>query len=339
MTNRAITSFDIAKAAGVSQATVSRALRNSSLVNAETRARIQKIAREMNYSVNRLAANLRTQQTHVLAILLYEEVGERPFEANPFFLSMLGSITHAAADLGYDVLVTFQGEEDDWDHEILDTKRADGVILLGCRDYQKWEDRLRELIESRVRLIFWGPYSEKLSGHIVGCDNIAGGRIATEHLIKLGRRRIMFLGLATETSPEFLARYQGYRQSLLQAGLEPDETLVVAAKNEGQEGYDAVRAVISSGCEFDAIFAATDMLAIWAMKALHEAGLSVPDQVAVIGYDDLTISQHVTPSLTTVRQDVAEAGRILVNNLVGLINDEAVSSALMQPTLIVRDSA
>jgi len=147
------TSFDIAYRAGVSQSTVSRALRNSPLVNEETRQKIQQIARELNYKVDKNASSLRSQQTKTIALLLCEDHGAGSSLINPFFLSMLGSITRAAAKRGYDLLISFQQLSDDWHADYEDTNRADGIIFLGYGNYANFREKMERLKASGTHYI------------------------------------------------------------------------------------------------------------------------------------------------------------------------------------------
>ena len=199
------TSRDIAEIAGVSQATVSRALRNSPLVREETRERIQRIARELNYFVNRNAAGLRSQQSNTIALLLFDETEGTEVQINPFFLSMFGYITRSAAALGYDVLVSLQQLSDDWHIEYQASNRADGLILLGYGDYIKYREKLTALANANTRFVIWGATINEQPGHSVGCDNVDGGYQATKHLLQQGRRKIAFLGSTSRRSPELAA--------------------------------------------------------------------------------------------------------------------------------------
>ena len=332
------TSRDIAEIAGVSQATVSRALRNSPLVRPETRQRIQEIAKELNYFVNRNAARLRTHQSNTIALLLFDETEGQDAQINPFFLSMLGYITRAAARLDYDVLITLQQLHDDWHIEYQASHRADGLILLGYGDYRTYREKLAALADANTRFMIWGPAIEDQPGHFVGCDNVNGGFQATRHLLDLGRRRIAFLGITTQRCPEFAARYDGYCEALATFGMGPSPALKVDAHNLEELGSEAARKLLASGESFDAIFAVTDVIAIGAIKALQEAGLNVPDDVAVVGFDDVPLAAHVTPALTTVRQDIRQAAEGLVAGIVGLIENRPVGSTLMAPSLVVRQS-
>ncbi len=332
------TSRDIADIAGVSQATVSRALRNSPLVRPETRERIHRIARELNYFVNRNAAGLRTHQSNTIALLLFDETGGRDAQINPFFLSMLGNITRAAARLGYDVLVTLQQQSDDWHVEYQASHRADGLILLGYGDYVDYRPKLASLADANTRFIIWGPIVKDQPGHSFGCDNENGGYQAADHLLGLRRRRIAFIGNTSRGWPEFAARHDGFRHAHEEHGVRPSRSLVVAADNSEAQGFEAARALIDGDAAFDAVFAATDLLAIGAMRALADAGRRVPDDVSVVGFDDLPRAAYVSPALTTVRQNTKLAGEGLVQRLVALIKGEPIESGLMAPELVVRAS-
>ena len=332
------TSRDIADLAGVSQATVSRALRNSPLVREETRQRIQAIARDLNYFVNRNAAGLRTHQSNTIALLLFDETEGADAQINPFFLSMLGYITRAAATLGYDVLISLQQLTDDWHIEYQASNRADGLILLGYGDYLTYREKLAALAAANTRFMIWGPAIKDQPGHSFGCDNEAGGYKATKHLLDLGRRRIAFLGITSRRCPEFADRYEGYRRAHLNAAMTPPDELRVNANNQESHGYQAIEELLAQGHKFDAVFASTDVMAIGAMRALQANGLDVPRDVAVVGFDDFPLAAHVTPALTTVRQDMREAGEGLIASIVGLIEGHPVKSSLMAPDLIIRES-
>lgn len=332
------TSRDIADLAGVSQATVSRALRNSPLVRKETRERVLRIARELNYFVNRNAAGLRTHHSNTIALLLFDETGGADAQINPFFLSMFGYITRSAASLGYDVLISLQQLSDDWHIEYQASHRADGLILLGYGDYVSYGEKLAALAAANTRFMIYGPIVDDQPGHSLGCDNETGGFMATEHLLGLGRRRIVCLGDTSRRHPEFESRHVGYTNALRDSGLEENPALTVHADNTEESAAAATVQLVASGEPFDAIFAVTDVLAIGAMRALAECGRRVPEDVAVVGFDDLQIAALVTPALTTVQQNIREAGEGLVRGIVGLIEGKPVQSALMAPKLIVRES-
>ncbi len=332
------TSFDIAHKAGVSQATVSRALRDSPLVNPKTRERIKKIARELNYRVDRSAAGLRSQQSHTIALLLYEDPTTDESQINPFFLSMLGHITRTAAKHKYDILISFQQLSDDWLYEYQISNRADGMILLGYGNFAHMAPKLLKLVEEGARFMIFGLSTEELKGHTICGHNLEGGELATRHLVGLGRKRIVFIGDPSDEHPEFKLRYEGYCKALREAGLPVDEQFLVIAKNQETAGYDAMTGLLESGLEFDALFAVTDLIAFGALKCLRKNGVNVPRDISVVGFDDLPAATYFSPSLTTIRQDTRLAAEALVKNLIGLINGEEVQSHQLPLSLIVRGS-
>jgi DNA-binding LacI/PurR family transcriptional regulator len=332
------TSFDIAFLAGVSQPTVSRALRGSPVVSLETRKRIEEIARQLNYRVDKNASNLRSQHSNTLALLLFEDPTPDDSQINPFFLSMLGSITRASARRGYDLLISFQQLSNNWQQDYEDSRKADGIILLGYGDYEEYRPRLDRLVEQGTHFVRWGPVMEGQPGISVGCDNLQGGYEVTRHLLGTGRRHIAFLGTATSHYPEFFARYHGYERALLEARVPTTAALQVDGINLEESGFQAVVELQARGQEFDAIVAASDLIAIGALRALQAAGIDVPRQVAVTGFDDIPAASVTNPPLTTVMQDTGRAGELLVETLLRQIAGEPATNSVIPTRLIVRKS-
>ncbi|MGE4365885.1 LacI family DNA-binding transcriptional regulator [Thermomonas sp.] len=334
-----VTSLDIAHRAGVSQATVSRVLAGSPLVNAETRRRVEQAVRELNYKVDRHASSLRTQRAGTLALLLFEDPTPDESHINPFFLSMLGSITRACARHGHDLLVSFQQLSDDWHADYEDSMKADGLILLGYGDYLAYESTLEKLVEQGTHFVRWGQVEPGQPGISIGCDNHAGGMLAGRHLLERGCRRIAFVGDASSRFPEFFARYQGCDAALREAGLCMLRALQVDADSTEEAGYAATRALLARGQAFDALFAASDLIAIGALHALKEAGLRVPQDVAVVGFDGTPMARFADPPLTTVVQDTSRAGELLVETLLKQVRDQPAHSVMLEPVLEVRASS
>lgn len=334
-----VTSLDIAHRAGVSQATVSRVLAGSPLVNAETRRRVELAVRELNYKVDRHASSLRTQRAGTLALLLFEDPTQDDSHINPFFLSMLGSITRACARHGHDLLVSFQQLSDDWHADYEDSMKADGLILLGYGDYLAYESKLARLVEQGTHFVRWGQVQPGQPGISIGCDNHAGGVLAGRHLLAQGRRRIAFLGDASTRFPEFFARYQGCDAALREAGAAMLPELQVDADSTEQAGADAANTLLARALPFDAVFAASDLIAIGAMHALKQAGLRIPEDVAVVGFDGTSMALYANPPLTTVVQDTSRAGELLVQALLQQVREQPAQSAMLQPALVVRASS
>lgn len=338
MTHRKPTSLDIAHEAGVSQATVSRALRDSPLVSKDTRERVKAIAQQLNYRVDRSAVRLRSRQSRTIALLLFEDPTTDDSQINPFFLAMLGNITRAAAKQDYDVLVSFQQLSDNWYQEYEASNRADGIILLGYGDYVSYGTKIEHLAKAGARFMIWGPVLPEHPGHSVGCDNENGTYVATRHLLALDRRRIAFLGGTSQHSPEFHARYLGYRRALKDAGMEIDDDLQSDTDSRETSGQVAMQRLLDVGRVFDGVIAASDLIAVGAIRALQDRGISVPADVSVVGFDDIPFASYCNPPLTTVRQDTRRAGELLVEGLLNQINGIAAHSVIMPHELVIRDS-
>ncbi|AEE23024.1 LacI family DNA-binding transcriptional regulator [Paraglaciecola chathamensis] len=332
------TSFDIAHHAGVSQSTVSRALRNSPLVNKETREKVQAIARELNYKVDKNASNLRRQHSKTLALLLFEDPTSDNSLINPFFLSMLGSITRASANAGYDLLISFQNLSDDWHAEYEDSNKADGIILLGYGDYTEYCTKLTQLEAQNTHFVRWGALDDEHPGVSIGCDNFQGGFDVTQHLLDLGRKRFAFIGGADSRAPEFFARYQGYHKALTLADVAQSAVQQDAISTE-DSGYSATLLLLERHPNIDAIVCASDLIAIGVLRALRDSNISIPQQIAVVGFDNVPVASFATPGLTTVKQDTILAGEILVDSLLRLIAGEEVEHYLMHVDLVIRQSS
>ncbi|WP_226016895.1 LacI family DNA-binding transcriptional regulator [Novosphingobium sp. FKTRR1] len=333
------TSFDIAYLAGVSQPTVSRALRGSTTVSLATRQKIEAIARQLNYTVDKNASSLRSQRSNTLALLFFEDPTPDESNINPFFLSMLGSITRHCAARGLDLLISFQKLEDDWHTRYQESHRADGLILLGYGDYALYENRLRQLVRSGTHFVRWGSVDSGTIGATVGSDNFGAGRLAGEHLLARGRRTIAFLGQADSHYPEFQQRHAGLLRAIATARLQSDPALVVDAISSEDSGYQAARRLLERDLPFDAVFAASDLIAIGAIRALAEAGLRVPDDIAVVGFDDIPAASFTSPPLTTVVQDMRLAGEALVETVLAQIESRPPPVSVLPTRLVVRASS
>ena len=337
--NTKATSVEIALLAGVSQSTVSRALRGSESVSLETRNRIQEIARRLNYTVDRNASSLRRQETQTLALLIFEDPTSVASLINPFFVTMLASITRAAARRGYDLLISFQQLSGDWHTTYEDSRRADGIVLLGYGDYMLYRSRLEQLVKQGTHFVRWGAVMENQPGISIGSDNFEGGRLAGEHLIRrCGRRRLAFIGTASAHYPEFLERYRGFERAALDSGGSAQIVTQVDALSTETAGFDAARRLIELNQGVDGIFTASDLLAVGAMAALDVARIRVPSEVSVVGFDDIPAASLANPKLTTIAQDTRSAGDVLVESLVDRIHGEDVTGKVLPVRLVVRNS-
>ena len=332
------TSFDIAYQAGVSQPTVSRALRGSPRVSEETRKRVLAVAQQLNYKVDKNASNLRFQRSNTLALLIFEDPTSDDSAINPFFVAMLGSVTRACAQRGYDLLVSFQQRAGDWHKEYEDSRKADGLILLGYGDYLTYCERLERLTAQGTHFVRWGAVQPGQPWLSIGSDNLQGGYEAARHLLGLGRRRLAFLGGISRGCPEFLDRYRGLEQALAESGMPVSAPLQVDAISTEEAGYAAARELLARGEPFDAIVGASDLIALGAMRALQEQQVAVPADVAIVGFDDIPAAGLSNPPLTTIAQNTRLAGEVLVEALLCRIREEPVEARMLPARLVVRRS-
>jgi DNA-binding LacI/PurR family transcriptional regulator len=326
---------DIARLAGVHISTVSRALAGSPLVATKKRERILKLARERGYVINSSASNLRRRRTQTIsvAIPLGHEAGQ--LLTDPFFMEMLGHLADEITQRGFGMfLQKIVPPMDDWLPRLIASQRSDGIIIVG----QSTEHAAIEAAAANYQpLVVWGGHLAHQSYCSVGTDNMGGGRVAVEHLIRAGRRRIVFLG--DPSIPEIKLRHEGYVAALALAQSGVARARIVPAHLAAEAAYEAMRAYIGRGEQFDAVFGATDIIALSAIRAITAAGLAVPRDVAVVGFDDIAMSAHFNPTLTTMRQDIARGARMLVDLLFRRLNGEETPSATMPAELIVRESS
>ena len=323
---------DIARLAGVSTATVSRALSHSPLVNEETRSRILELARSLKYSINIGAQNLRLKHNRTVGVVVPFDSATRQHLSDPFFLGMLGSLADALTERGFDMLLSrVDAEQLDAAAAPFDTGRVIGIVLIG-----QWRhhDQLNQLAARHVPIVVWGAQLPQQLYTTVGGDNVSGGRQATAHLLAGGRKRIAFFG--DINLPEVAQRYLGYCNALAEHGLAADAQLRVSVSFLPQGGTEAVAELQRRGVEYDAVFACSDLLAMTAINALRALGREVPVDVAVVGYDDIELATYFHPPLTTIGQPIRAAGAVLVDSLLALVDGRSAPSQQLPTELIVR---
>ena len=326
---------DIAQLAGVSVATVSRALNGSKLISPETRERIAALARSMNYTINVGAQNLRLRQNRAIAVVVPFDPDTRQSLSDPFFLSLIGSIADALTARGLEMLLSRTPVGDlAQATQCVDAGRASGLILIG-----QWHlhEHLNELAGRRVPFVVWGAKMRRQDYATVGGDNRRGGELAAAHLLAAGARRIAFLG--DDGLPEVGERLEGYLRAHAKAGVAPVATLRRATPFLQSRIVADVEDLVRNGERFDALFAASDLMALTAVGTLQRLGRRVPEDVQVVGYDDIPVAAFFHPALTTVRQPVAQAGEELVDALLAQIEGEPPACRLLATELVVRESA
>ncbi|MFI4891475.1 MAG: LacI family DNA-binding transcriptional regulator [Steroidobacterales bacterium] len=326
---------DIARLAGVSTSTVSRALNQSSLVKEGTRKRIGDLARSLNYSINVGARNLRMQRNRTVAVAVPHDTQTRQHISDPFFVSILGSLADALTEHGYDMLLSrVDATCLDLAADLVASGRSIGVILIG-----QWHrhDQLNELAARRLPIVVWGAQLPQQLYCTIGSDNIAGGMLATEHLLRTGRTSIAFFG--DPELPEVGHRYEGYLRALKQHAIGIDPRLLRRAPFTQDNARREVGELLAQRIPFDAIVAGSDLLAMQAIGALREHGLLVPRDVGVVGYDDIALARYYHPSLTTIRQSITQAGEALVDALLAIVGGEHPRPRLLPTELVVRESS
>ncbi|GAK32161.1 HTH-type transcriptional repressor PurR [alpha proteobacterium Q-1] len=325
---------DIARLAGVSESTVSRALADSPLVNAKTKDRIRKIARQNHYVVNEQARNFRLKRTGTIAVVIpIDAIQQQPI-SDPFFMELLGAIADALNARGFDLLLSrADATNPKWSAMALDNGRADGTIIIGQSTQHQ---TLNKMADSGAPMVVWGGRLPDQRYTTVGCDNLAGGMMATRHLIDQGRRHIAFMG--HRDWPEVDLRYQGYLAALDAAGLEADPQLVLDSRFTREDAHRVIADMTRSGLAPDGIVAASDVLAMAAIKTLQEQGISVPRDLSIIGFDDIALATWYNPPITTIRQHIVQGGRFLVDLMMAKIAGEATAPVMLTPELVIRGS-
>lgn len=318
------TMADLAKLAKVSKITVSRALSGNPQVAPETREKIQALARTQGYRLNVSARNLRLRRSHTVAVIVEMKPSAGRTMWDPYPLSLLGGITQELTSAGYSVLLTTRSESSG-----APVQAADGLILLGQGVHQ---DAVKLYDRMGLPMVVWGAESSHDRHVVVGSDNRQSGVSVAERFLSIGRRHPVFIG--NPDHPEMAERMQGFVDALAGQGVKP--LLLQQVEWTLDAGVAAVRTLVGRKTRFDSIFACSDLLAMGAIRALVERGLSVPDDVSVVGYDDTPHGASFLPPLSTVRQNWQEGGVLLARKVLALIDGQSVPSQMLPTTLVVR---
>ena len=331
---RSPTLDEVAALAGVGRGTVSRVLNDSPQVTEATRAAVRRAIETLGYVPNRAARSLVTRRSDSVAVVISES-DSRVF-TEPFFGGFIRGVTEGVAESGLQLLLAMARTPPERErlYRFLAGRHVDGVLLASLHR----DDPLPQLIaELRIPAVSVGRIAGDLP--YVDADNAGGAHAAVTHLHAIGRRRI-----ATITGPLDMdagaARLAGYREALAEAGAPHDEALVAVADWSEESGRAAMAGLLAAGAAPDAVFVASDLMASGAMQVLAEHGLRVPDDVAVIGFDDSTVARHTRPQLTSVHQPVSAMGQEMVRLLRTAMAGGAAPESLVLPTrLVLRESA
>ncbi len=328
---------DIAREAGVSHSTVSRALSNSPLISAETRERIQELAAAMGYTPDAVAQSLQNRQTKTIGLVVSSI-------ADPFFADLVEGIDDVASEEGLSLFINVSHNDPQREVKVIETfhrRRVDAIIAASSRLSVRHR---KQLINIRVPVVTINrqPEEEGELFHSVTIDDRFGAQLAVKHLLELGHRRIGYLGMGNR----FLSnqnRLQGYLDALSEAGIQPqsDWIQIVLPEDADRLGdTEAARRKFSTllSRNISALFCYNDRSAIGVLTRCKEFGIRVPDQMSIIGFDDIEIAQLVSPQLTTIHQPRRDLGRQAMRMILDLLAEKPVSNKLIVPHLVVRES-
>jgi LacI family transcriptional regulator len=325
---------DIAEETGFSYATVSRALNNKYGVKPDTRNKIISVARKRGYSPNAIARGLVKKQTHSIGLII-------PDISNPFFPEIASGVEDGAREKGYSVFLcntNYDSERETHYFQLLVEKRVDGIILAS--GFQASAPTTPMSLASPPIVSLCSRF-ENVNHSFVMIDNERGGFLATKHLIEQGYQRIGFIGTQSDGVSES-QRFKGYRQALEKFNMPFEESLVFAGNLKRETGYKIIKRIIA-GQDFPrALFVENDLMALGVMQGVKESGLRIPDNIAIVGFDDITFASFPEIGLTTVRQPKYEMGKLSAEILLdSILNPETKEHRryLLEPELIVRTSS
>lgn len=323
---------DVAKRAGVGVATVSRVLNNSGYARPETRERVHRAAAELGFVPSQLARGLVSRSSETIGLVI-------PDITNPFFPAVTRGVEDGASEAGYTVFLCNTDNDpalEAIDVQKLRERRVDGIIFVGTTDRHDLVERLL----GEIPVVVADRHVEHASIDSVLVDNLAGARAACSHLLDLGHTRIAHLAgnQRTRTAQE---RCEGYQSALLAAGLPYDERMVAWGDFTYDSGLAMAQVLLGRSPRPTAIFAANDLIAFGAMRAAEDGGLSLPDDLSVVGFDDIPMASVLRPGLTTIRQPAYEMGRLAITMLLERIEGRVTGAGRkhrFQPELVVRST-
>jgi LacI family transcriptional regulator len=326
---------EVAKLSGVSRSTVSRVINNDPNVKEATRARVKEVIEQVNYRPNVVARRLASGRTRIIGLVL--PTAQSSLFTDPFFPGLIQGITTVCNARDYSVMLwlTNQEQERMKIHQLASDSLLDGVVIAS---YLIDDPILEALTKSNLPFLLIGRHPSRNDLNYLDADNLHGARDAVNHLLRLGRRRV-----ATITGPSNMIagadRREGYEIALRDRGITPDPVLIIEEDFTESGGYNGMLRLLPQNP--DAVFVASDAMALGALRALRESGKRVPEDVAMVGFDDIPSATHMDPPLTTVRQNIQRMGQLAAETLLQML-DEGIAPPhhLVLPTeLIIRSSS
>ncbi|NAW66033.1 substrate-binding domain-containing protein [Photobacterium halotolerans] len=324
---------DIARLAGVSTSTVSHVINKSRFVSDEIAERVNQAAKELNYAPSALARSLKVNRTQTIGMLVTTST-------NPFFGEVVKGVERSCYQKGYNLILCNTEGDSERMKASIDTllqKRVDGLLLMCSTLEGEQIDVFERYPDIPVVVMDWGPMS--FASDKIQDNSYQGGYLAARYLIDCGHREIgCITGPLMKHQAQF--RYEGFKRALNEAGLAVQYDWIVESDFECEGGYSAFNKIFASGALPSAIFACNDMMAMGVINAAHEQGIRIPEDLSLIGYDDIHIAKFMTPSLTTIHQPKYRLGQAAVETLLKRINKEITEPQVvrLEPTLVVRKS-
>lgn len=325
---------EIGKIAGVSRATVSRVINNHPNISDSVRRRVLEVIEETGYQPNIAARTLASNQSHILGLVI-PAILSNVF-TNPYYPRLIQGITHACNEADYTLtFFMFQtpAEQASGTSRIVNNALLDGLIVNA--DYNE-NSLIERLMKARMPFVQIGKPIDNMPIHYVDADNLLGGKLATEHLINLGRKRVAQVATAKNAAGE--ERHQGYLAALQENDMALNQNLIVQGDFSESQAYRVTKDLLEH--KPDGIFVQSDWMAIGVIRAIQEAGLRIPDDIAIVGFDDLPVAVRDKPHLTTIRQPIEGIGNAAVETLLKVIanNDLPQQKVKLPVKLVIRDT-
>jgi len=302
----------VAERAGVSVNTASRAINNKPDINLETKKRVLQIAKELGYIRNAAAVALRTKKTGTIGVVIADN-------RNPFYAEVLNGMEEAAREKNYHIILANTQRDYKKEEEAINlllAKRVDGLLITPVQDR---DDDIKNLINANIPFVIVGRDFENIEVEAVYSNEVKGGFLATEYLIKKGHKRIALIDGFLYKSPA-RGRLEGYKRALKKYRISLDDDLLSVGDIDVKDGYERTNQLFEKELDFTAIFAYNDMMAFGAMQAIKEKGLRIPEDIGLVGYDDIPFSSLISPSLSTIRLKKQELGAESLKLLLSRIN-------------------
>ncbi|WP_370659788.1 ribose operon transcriptional repressor RbsR [Candidatus Pantoea floridensis] len=324
---------DVARLAGVSTSTVSHVINNNRFVSEQVREKVDQAIRELNYAPSALARSLKIKQTRTIGMLLTAS-------SNPFYSEVVRGVENSCYERGYSlILCNTEGDEERMNRslETLMQKRVDGLLMMCTETHLPSAEILNRYPSVPMVMMDWAPFEGR--GDIIQDNALLGGELATQHLIDRGYTRIACIAGPQDKTPARL-RLEGFHKAMVNSGLLVPPGYVVDGDFEFQGGFNAMNQLLTLDSLPEAVFTSNDAMAVGVYHALFQAGLRVPQDIAVMGYDNIELARYLTPPLSTVHQPKDELGELAIDTLIHRMSDPDASqqTLVLTPELVERGS-